>query len=384
MPAFLDLVAAEFRLTMAERAWIQAAAPRNWDALHALLRASAYLDAGREGIRRGALLQGIEAGAHLSDRYRARLDAPAPKPPAGGVLRPPPPGTIGAIPDYPAGWPSFGRPPRPGAEERVDLLGPLIDRWVLRDQGADGTCVGFAAVAAAERARTAPDARPPRFSATFLYRRMRRLAEQDPRPLFKPLGFELGATKLGAAQAVIQQEGLPPEADWPDDSDLKADPPEALLQRAQDNKVTPVAYWDLGSAKRPPGVARTVLDLLAAGRPVAVSMPVFVPPGSPPGSTDNWWLPSVVSDGFVQDPPPDWPAAPAGHAVCVLGFRPDPAPELGGGWFVFRNSQGGRWATDAPDDNVDDPIVPGRGYGAISARHVERAVWEIMSPALAP
>lgn len=380
--SFPDLAAAELRLNEPELALLRDAALRGWDALHAVLAASAYMDEGRDGVRREALLARIEAGAYLSDRYRRKLAEAPQRPPPGGVLRPPPlaPGQVIAAP--PLNWPAFNRPVTLGEDERVDLIGPLLRGWTLRDQGGDGTCVGFAACAAAERARTRPGGRPPRLSATFLYRRMRVLAERNPKPLFMPLGFDQGATKLGAAQAVLQREGVPPEADWPDDSKLDADPPADVVARA--DKVAPVDYWDLGTGKRPPGVARAVLDLLAQGRPVAVSMPVFVPKGSPPGSMDNWWLPHVVSEGFVQDPLPQWQQAAAGHAVCILGFRPDPAPELGGGWFVFRNSLGDRWATDAPDDSVDDPVVPGRGYGAVSARLVERTLWEIMSPALPP
>jgi hypothetical protein len=380
MNAPFPAVAAEtLGLNQAELAWVRAAAPRGWDALHALLAASEYLDRGGE-IRRAALLGLIEAAGHLSGRYRRAIANAAPRPPVGGVLRPPPPQPGQVIVNFPPNWPAFGRPPALDADERVDLVGPLLRSWTLRDQGADGTCVGFAAAAAAERVLAPPGQRPPRLSAIFLYRRMRMLAERNPKPIFKPLGFEDGATKLGAAQAVLQQDGAPPEADWPDDTAPDADPPDAVAARAQ--KVAPVSYWDLGTAKRPPNVARAVLDLLKEGRPVAVSLPVFRPPGSPPGSADNWWLPHVVADGFVQDPPPDWPFAEAGHAVCLLGFRPDPDPALEGGWFVFRNSLGDRWATEAPDDSVADPVVPGRGYGAISARYLDRAVWEIMSPAL--
>ncbi len=376
---FPAVAAEELRLNPTELAWVRAAAPRGWDALHAILAASTYLDKAGE-IRRVALLAAIEAGGYLSDRYRRKLMEPPLRPPVGGVLRPPPiqPGQV--LNNFPPGWPAFARPPALGAEERVDLIRPVLRHWTLRDQGADGTCVGFAAAAAAERVLAPPGQRPPRLSAIFLYRRMRKLAERDPKPLFMPLGFDQGATKLGAAQAVMQQEGVPPEADWPDESALDADPPAEVVARAR--KVAPVAYWDLGTARRPPNIARAILDLLKEGRPVAVSLPVFLPPGSPPGSTDNWWLASVVADGFVQDPPPDWPAAGAGHAVCILGFRPDPDRDLDGGWFIFRNSLGARWATDAPDDSVRDPVVPGRGYGAISARYIERAVWEIMSPAL--
>lgn len=377
--SFAGIAAEALRLNAAELAWVRAAAPRGWDALHAILAASTYLDKAGE-VRRAALLEAIEAAGRLSDRYRRTVAAPPLVPPSGGVLRPPPlqPGQV--LNNFPPHWPAFGRPPALGADERVDLIAPVLQGWTLRDQGADGTCVGFAAAAAAERVLAPPGQRPPRLSAIFLYRRMRVLAERNPKPLFMPIGFAQGATKLGAAQAVLQQEGVPPEADWPDGTALEADPPDAVAARAQ--KVAPVSYWDLGTAKRPPNVARAVLDLLKEGRPVAVSLPVFRPPGSPPGSADNWWLPSVVADGFVQDPPPDWPFAEAGHAVCLLGFRPDPDPALEGGWFVFRNSLGDRWATEAPDDSVPDPVVPGRGYGAISARYLDRAVWEIMSPAL--
>ncbi len=362
-----------------ELAWVRDAAPQGWDALHAVLDASRYLDQGGE-IRRVALLGLIEAGGYLSDGYRRLLaEAPA-QPPDGGVLRPPPPRPGQVMGNFPPKWPLADGPPALGEDERVDLLGPLKDRWPLRDQGRKPTCVGFAATAAAERALMPPGQRPPRLSAVFLYRRMRVLAEQNPQPAFKPLGFENGATKLGAAQAVLQQQGVPLEDDWPDRKPLDADPPDDV--RAGARPVAPVDYWDLAIAKRPPNVARVVLNLLKQGRPVAVSLPVFLPPGSPPGSPDNWWLKSVISSGQVSDPAPGWVFAEAGHAVCIVGFRPAPSPDLGGGWFVFRNSMGENWATDAPDNKTPDPIVPGRGYGALSARYLDRLVWEIMSPAL--
>lgn len=71
-----------------------------------------------------------------------------------------------------------------------------------------------------------------------------------------------------------------------------------------------------------------------------------------------------------------------GHAVCILGFQPDPNEALGG-WFIFRNSLGERWSTDPPIlGDVTPPIVPEAGYGAISARHIEEHVYEIFAAGL--
>ena len=65
-----------------------------------------------------------------------------------------------------------------------------------------------------------------------------------------------------------------------------------------------------------------------------------------------------------------------GHVVCVTGFIPDPAEPLGG-WFVFRNSWGLEFASHAtlPDSG---PTSGTRGYGLLSATHVNNYCWEYL------
>jgi len=79
-------------------------------------------------------------------------------------------------------------------------------------------------------------------------------------------------------------------------------------------------------------------------------------------------------------------AAVLAHAVCILGFQPAPEEALGG-WFIFRNSLGLRFAENAPDaarrradGTPRTPFVPDNGY-ALSASHLEAHLWEILAPA---
>jgi hypothetical protein len=92
-------------------------------------------------------------------------------------------------------------------------------------------------------------------------------------------------------------------------------------------------------------------------RPVAVSMLVFK---DPVGGRDNWSTLVGRSFGEVLDPPPT-SVVSSGHAVCIVGFRPDPTERLGG-FFLFRNSWGPHWGRQAQ---------PEPGYGFLSAGQLE-------------
>lgn len=382
--AFLDRATATLRLSEEQQRWLLAGSIRSFDALHAVLMASpSWRGVAAFGAEK--LLAGIEAAgdALLSDPYRRALAAPAPAFPISGAA-PPPARESGQVPvirrEVP-GWPSSGLPPALG-EEAADLLDTVLQRWPVLGQDKHGAaCVGFAAAAATERLRTAAGgARPPSLSAVFVYQRIFARFPQGSTAFGAMRGGEDGPTRLSEAAAVLHEDGICPRAVWPHDSPPGARPDAAALAAALPNRLAAASYWDLDEQQfiRPPAVARTVLDLLKAGRPVAVSMPEFRDPQAAEGVT-NWRNPASWASGAVLERQQGWEMAPSGHAVCILAFRPD-AGAPGGGWFIFRNSWGLLWASGAPDEGADAP-VPQPGYGALSAQHVEQHVWEIFSPA---
>ena len=129
-------------------------------------------------------------------------------------------------------------------------------------------------------------------------------------------------------------------------------------------------------------LARRVVALLAARCPVAAGFPAL-PHDS--GFT-NWTLPSARRRGVILCPEDDGAPpfgapsmAAGGHVVCITGFRPDDE-EPSGGWFVFRNSWGLDFASEAAA--TTGPLAPpARGYGLMSASHVDRYCWEYLAPA---
>jgi hypothetical protein len=116
-------------------------------------------------------------------------------------------------------------------------------------------------------------------------------------------------------------------------------------------------------------IAKSILDKLEAGQPVAIALPAF---GEAEGMPNNWNRTSVLLSGHVQDPrPSERPVEASGHAVCIVGFLPRKGNEPDD-VFVFRNSLGEDFAS------LPQPSVLGRGYGKISVSHVEKHTWELL------
>jgi hypothetical protein len=214
-----------------------------------------------------------------------------------------------------------------------------------------------------------------------------------------PPGWDKGATKLGHAKEVLINIGI---CAWsacpymdrlaPDDPDPEGPrPTDSAVKAAAENRIAELGtfYFDRSEPhKDEPSPARMVYDLLADKRPVAITIPVFYSTADP--LETNWDNPVTTNSGEVIDPvegdwmrqdPADATHAPPGHAVCIVGFQPD-AVEPTGGWFIFRNSRGINWAAHTDTDSKEPPIIPERGYGAISATYVERCCWEVFSPAM--
>jgi hypothetical protein len=367
--AFLDSHAARIGLSEDERAAIGRAVTTP-EGLHGLLLAGSLpLPAARQreiGQRIWPLLPA---------RYRAFLsgDAPTEAMPRGAMA----PAAPSPAPP-PEDWPGRRGPASLAGEGAVSgLLEDALRRdWPPRDQGASPTCVAFAACAALEAAGAVAPGH--RLSAAFLYQRMRERPSDAP-------GAAQGATKLGTAAAVLAEEGIVTERAWRDSASLVSPPPSEILAAARANRLAGIAYWDRADHGWP-GAARAVLELLREGRPVAISLPEYQAPVGR-GAITNWRMPSVWLQGEVLDPPEGWTRTLSGHAVCILGFQPAEEEALGG-WFIFRNSLGLRFAENAPDParrradgSVPAPFVPDNGYGALSASHVDAHLWEIFAPA---
>ncbi len=373
---FVEAARQRLGLNDAEADFTRRADLRSYDRLFDLLLICPSLSDGQLGIRRDLLME--QTFPLLSTEYRKVLDMPAPPawfdtaalaPVEADDASPPPPD-----------WPALGQP--------VALDGPKIDlrfdpsyKWPVPDQGLTPCCVGYAAAAALERRRAEiAGGVPRRLSPVFLYRRSLTRAIKA--------GLDLGrfanrgGTKLGLVRDALLAEGVCTHAEWPDTSPHDQEPPAAALAAAAQGMSSAVAYWDLGKlAVRWPGVARSIHGFLALKRPVAITIPVYVDPVAQPGGVTNWNSPGVWASGMVHNPVLPLQPMASGHAVCILGFQPDPLEPLGG-HFIFRDSKGQRFGYNAPPaGNPQPPRVPERGYGALSASHVENHLFELFAPA---
>lgn len=294
----------------------------------------------------------------------------------------------------------------------IELHAPYLREWPVRDQFGRGTCVAFAAIAMLELYRAHRDEAglPDRWSEHLFYRLLRQAglaAIEAERSTLSKADWAAGATTLEMALDVLRAPAPtePPTVGWneayrpvaegmpvsgaaqPDDiaPPFPLDLPDILhgWKRPEDFAAnteghaprTPTANAYPGPDA--PSLTTLFCDRLAAGCPVAAGFPTFPHDG---GHT-NWTLPGVWRSGRVMCPQdagaPRFGAADgSGHVVCITGFRPD-AEEPSGGWFMFRNSWGLGFASAAARG------VPARGYGLISATHVDLYCWEFLTPAAA-
>jgi hypothetical protein len=277
---------------------------------------------------------------------------------AAGMGANPPPGGPWTSGSPPRRIPPSGGPPSPPG--RIDLR---ISPWPVRDQGERRTCVAFSSAACVEleKATTAPL----HLSAQFHYWAIKN-APGEPNP-----GQD--GTFLAFARRSLAQDGICDEQLWPYDGTLMASithgsPSQSAINDAQSKRIAAATYG------QSPGLG--LFDVFAAlqrGRPVAISLPVFADTLVTDGTT-NWTAPVGWSYGRVLNPPPT-SVVRDGHAVCIVGFEPDP-DEPCGGYFICRNSWGTRWAQAAPSGA--NSRTPEPGYGEISATYVDTFLWELL------
>jgi len=190
---------------------------------------------------------------------------------------------------------------RPGASRppSVDLRPKMPAVW---DQGQLGSCTAFALTAAVAFLHGFEG------SQLWLYYKERAL-EHTTRQ-------DAGA-EIRDGIKVLASKGLPPEAAWPYDiAKFKKAPPAAATKAAKQELI--------GEYRRLTGPA-DYLDCLAGGDPFVIGISVF----------ESFESDAVAKSGEVPMPKAGEQNL-GGHAICVVGYRPD-------GHFIVRNSWGTSW-----------------------------------------
>jgi hypothetical protein len=271
-----------------------------------------------------------------------------------------------------------------------DLPLPMPPGWRVLDQGPyRGTCNAFAALSMYRLLRFWAGKPLADLSEEYLYAKMRGSfapfdAESIP-------GYKTGATVLDQASDALSAAGACLETELP-----------YAWKETRPNFTHPdVDHHDASAARQaiadatfcrvflPPSVARPSdrlslsLHLVLSQRlPVVISLPIY-----PYGNTSLWEIGGGWNTGVIPDPQPDaageMPVPLGGHSVCLIGYQADPS-DRSHGWFLFRNSWGRRFARNAEATHGTRPEVPEAGYGALSTRHVDAHVWDVLFPMLHP
>jgi hypothetical protein len=356
--------AREENLTEDERNFLDYMGVRSPEDVDSLL--SGFPSISHAGVRVNVLSNA--AALHMSNpAYTSIAASVAAHPPAVSLGAQAPPGvptspgsTVGMPPPMP-----FAAPSTPSTS--IDLR---LTPWAIRDQGQRGTCVAFGTTACVEHSQSRATGGPAHFSEQFLYWAIK-THTNDPRPT-------TDGTWLQFARDALQSHGICNAHYWsyvggvvsPVSGDTQADPSSAALADAAAHKF----QFPPGShIRRPSDATAMVIQHLQSGRPVAISLPVYRDPVSPPNE-NNWTTPVGWAYGRVFNPPTQ-ASVIGGHCVCITGFVPDPN-EPNGGHFVIRNSWGTQWGAQAPLSPYNSPEP---GFGEISASYVESFCWELLT-----
>lgn len=285
----------------------------------------------------------------------------------------------------------FAVPGKPGPASEADYardldLGPsctvrLPSDWPVRSQGDRGTCVAHAAIACTELTRFQMTDWIEPLSEEYIQYRIRQRQRET--------GGLRGRAWLHEAGDILERNGAPTAAACPyhlfaDDGGLDDTPPSSAAEAEARARLFPTDVID-DAARQDKTTAQFLHWLLAHGVPAAISFPIHQREDPVRGGT-NWTTPIARSHGIVADPPWDFDPRPeggtmaAGHAVCLVGYLRDPKVR-GGGWFMFRNSWGLSWASEA-GSSVQPyaiPQLPGRGWGVMSAAYVNTFCSEVLA-----
>ncbi|MEQ3669654.1 C1 family peptidase [Pseudophaeobacter sp.] len=267
----------------------------------------------------------------------------------------------------------------------IDLEAGMSPHWDPRDQRPRGTCTAFAVAACVDILQARRGEQPVLHSPEYLYWHMRAAITAEEAAVLPD--YARGATKLKQAHKVLAARGICTEALTPyQTSDLqnglfsKHAPPEAAEADAATRRFCTVKYEDFENGPVAETTADSILQELSQGRPVALGLPVFKLKNS---HKNNWTYNGALNSGIVFDPVArpdlvDREVRVSGHCVCVTGFQPGPE-ELGGGWFIFRNSWNGDFGKYPDDPLAGYPGVGRRGNGAVSLDYVNGYTVEYLS-----
>lgn len=251
-------------------------------------------------------------------------------------------------------------------------------RWIPESQDGAPTCVAHAVTAALELLSWHQTGRrPPKLSVVDLDQRIRELASAKA----APANGDRTRVKLEDARTCLAEAGVPTEAERTAPASPgvpKATPAQVIVPEG--------AYMDKPNlATNAPGNAKKIHEILARG-PVVIAMPGTRDIKYRGWSVDllptSWTDPLTWKTGVLPNIARDEePVSESGHAVCAIGFQEasKPTSDNGGGWFIFRNSWGVDFGAEAPTSSQageDEPKIPARGYGAVSARCVDDLCWE--------
>lgn len=204
----------------------------------------------------------------------------------------------------------------------------------IRSQGSRGTCVAFGTTAVREFLI----GQRPRLSEQFLYWGCK---QRDNRR-------DKSGTWIRYAMACLEQDGICTNDFWPynpqkGNTEHQGPPPAGWQRAAAEFRVTATIPLD-------PNSVNELRRMLSAGGtgdgcPISFAIPVF----------KSWYQnPGTHRTGKIPMPLTDEPFI-SGHCMTLVGYRDD-AGWPGGGYFIFRNSWGPRWAAECPF---------GAGYGTL-------------------
>lgn len=243
-----------------------------------------------------------------------------------------------------------------------------LERFPADDQGIRGTCVAFSAAGMFEMMSSLSlrKRKPFRLSHQYLYYRTKSTDQS-------PINEE--GSSLGAAMRVLKTDGCCLEKDlkYEPHHDLrqmyriKGHRPEASEQRLIKN----AEKYKIGSFREiesNPGLVDSIKRELCSNRPVGVGTAVFELAWYNTLALRNGEIALPITDQSIQ-PPAILDNPLGGHAIVLVGYRDNSripnaqSHRPGGGYFIFRNSWGKRWAWQS----ADHP-----GYGRIPYEYLMR------------
>jgi C1A family cysteine protease len=211
-------------------------------------------------------------------------------------------------------------------ESAAASLDYSADMTPVRDQGSEGSVVGFAVAAALEYQIKKKLKQQVVISPRYLYYFAKQEGGYDPH-------LDTGANIKDAIK-VLSQKGAVTESAWPyKPGDLASDPPSAV------NNATKYYIAEFRSLKTPEDI-RSALQKYG---PIVAGITVY----------GSLYDPVAMKTGLIPNPEPS-DQIQGGFAVCIVGY--DDAKKL----FKFKNAWGASWGE--------------KGYGYLSYDYVQKSL----------